>query len=198
MGEPPARHPREIAVTRRLVAASAHPLRAAILLRLAARPSSIGELSADAGEPKSKVRYHARKLIEDGLIEIAGKRATRGTAETLYRPAVPLVVSEEEFSEIGVEAWRRFSERGARLAFQEILTALRSGGFGGRMDSTAVHMRMFLDEQGWEEMAKVHLETLERSEQIRAEAAERLQLRGETGMRSATTQFLYALPGPDE
>ena len=198
MGEPAARHLREIAVTERLVAASIHPVRMAILLRLAARPGSIGELSADAGEPKSKVRYHVRKLIEASLIEVAGRRATRGTAETLYRPAVPLVVQEEEFRELGTQAWRQFAERAAILAFQEILISVRSGTFAERMDSAAVQMRMYLDGPGWEEMSKVHLKAWERTEQIRAEAGERLQLRGEKGLRCASTQFFYALPDPNE
>jgi DNA-binding transcriptional ArsR family regulator len=197
MGEPTTQPPREAALTERLVTACAHPVRAGVLLRIAARPASIGELSVDAGEPRSKVRYHVRRLVDAGLIEIAGQRATRGTVEALYRPAVPLAVSEDEFREVGLDSWRRFAERAAKLAFQEILLSLRSGVFGDRTDSTAIHMRLFLDEQGWKELAKVHSEAWERTEQIRAQAAERLHVRGETGMRSAATQFLYTLPDPD-
>ena len=188
---------REAVVTERLVTASVHPVRAAMLVRLAARPASIGELAIGIGETRSKVRYHARKLIEAGLIEVAGKRPTRGTAETLYRPALSLVVHDGEFRELGPQEWRRFSERTITLAVHAILASLRSGRFEDRADGTAVHMQMIVDEQGWKEMSKLHLGILENTERVKSEAAERLRVRGDAGFPVASTQFFYELPDPD-
>lgn len=198
MGDSTARNPREAAVTKKLVDAYAQPVRSAILLRLEARPASIGELSADAGEPRSTIRYHTRKLVAAGLIEIAGKRATRGTVETLYQPAVSLVLTDGEFRGLGIHARSQLTERAAALAFKEIMISLRSRTFGDRTNSTAIHARLFLDEQGWEEMSKIHLQAWERIEQVKTEAARRLGVRGETGIRSASTQFLYVLPDSEE
>jgi predicted transcriptional regulator len=57
----------------------------AIRSRGESSPTELAELVAPDTRPVSAVAYHVRRLLEAGLIELAGTRPVRGALEHRYR-----------------------------------------------------------------------------------------------------------------
>lgn len=67
------------------IAAMSSPLRMAILDRLEALgPCSVAELAESLERPADALYYHVRKLLDVGLLEEAGTRATSRRDEVIY------------------------------------------------------------------------------------------------------------------
>jgi DNA-binding transcriptional ArsR family regulator len=177
-----------------LFAALRHPVRSPILFGLGMRPAGIAELAADIGESPGKIRYHARKLLEEGLIEKATKRPTRGTVETIYRTTMPLVADEDEYSALSQIDRKLIAARTVKLAFEEAMRWLVSGTFATKPGPAATHIRLFLDPQGLQEMAAAYEAAWEATEQIKEASDRRLRERGERGAPAAATLLFYELP----
>ena len=66
-----------------------HPMRLAVLYAIRglgeSSPVELAELLAPEARPVSAVAYHVRRLLDAGLIELAGTRPVRGALEHRYR-----------------------------------------------------------------------------------------------------------------
>jgi DNA-binding transcriptional ArsR family regulator len=66
-----------------------HPTRLNLLYAIRSRgessPVQLADLLAPDTRPVSAVAYHVRRLLEAGLIELAGTRPVRGALEHRYR-----------------------------------------------------------------------------------------------------------------
>jgi DNA-binding transcriptional ArsR family regulator len=68
--------------------AISHPLRAAILERLARGVATPGELAAQLGAPLGVVSYHVRMLRDYGMVELVRTEPKRGALQHFYRAIV--------------------------------------------------------------------------------------------------------------
>jgi DNA-binding transcriptional ArsR family regulator len=69
---------------RRVAAVFANPLRRRLILLLAARPRSLGELASETALDLKRLHYHVTALRDLGLVIITGKRARAGRAIKIY------------------------------------------------------------------------------------------------------------------
>ena len=65
--------------------AVSHPLRLAILRALGDRERTNEELASELGVSSGKLHFHTKKLLDAGLIELAGTRQKGSVTEKLYR-----------------------------------------------------------------------------------------------------------------
>lgn len=81
-------------------AALEHILRPWLLLACAQKERSLGDLSRELGLPIAKAHYHVSRLLDCGLLRIAGTQARAGRPIKLYRAiAEVFVVSLADISE---------------------------------------------------------------------------------------------------
>jgi DNA-binding transcriptional ArsR family regulator len=64
-----------------------HPLRHRLLIALRQRPATLAQLAAALGAAKGTVGYHAKVLLDAGLVRVAHERRVRGGTEQYYEPA---------------------------------------------------------------------------------------------------------------
>ncbi|CAN5470222.1 hypothetical protein BH11ARM1_BH11ARM1_10820 [soil metagenome] len=65
--------------------AISHPLRHKLIRLLAKKEMTNEELAKEIGVPSGQLHYHTKKLLEAGLIELAGTRQKGPLTEKLYR-----------------------------------------------------------------------------------------------------------------
>jgi DNA-binding transcriptional ArsR family regulator len=68
----------------RVAAVFADPLRRRLILLLAARPRSLGELASETALELKRLHYHVTALRDLGLVIVKGKRARAGRAIKIY------------------------------------------------------------------------------------------------------------------
>jgi DNA-binding transcriptional ArsR family regulator len=66
-----------------------HPLRHRMLVALRQRPATLAQLATAFGAPKGTVGYHAKVLLDAGLIRVAHARQVRGGTERYLEPSSP-------------------------------------------------------------------------------------------------------------
>jgi DNA-binding transcriptional ArsR family regulator len=161
-------------IEQRLAKALTHPVRMRVLTLLNQKVASPSELAEEIDEPLGNVSYHVRMLLDLGLIELVGTTPRRGAVEHHYRAT--------ERPWLGKQAWAKLPESlrggisGAVLtqAWEDTLAAVEAGTFDSEPTSHLSRTPMILDSEGWEELAQLIDETLERGIAIQSEAAGRL------------------------
>lgn len=167
-------------IDQELVKALAHPIRVNILEALQGRVASPSELSKEMGESLGVISYHTNTLVDCGCIELVHTKPRRGALEHFFG------VTPRSF--IGHQDWRRapLSLRGdvTSAAFQTFIDkaseAIEAGTIDSREDTTLNWMPMTVDAEGWNEVAEIMKETLERLMAVHSRSSERLA--GETGI----------------
>src|SRR2546423_10057395 len=84
----------------KLAKAYAHPLRIQILGLLDNRIASPSEIAAELGTPLSNTSYHVRQLVSLGLVELVGRRASRGAIEHHYTAKVRPTITDEGWAKL--------------------------------------------------------------------------------------------------
>ena len=169
---PPAKAAATMETT--LAAIVAHPTRARSFLILAERTASPVEIAKQIGKDVGHVGYHVRKLQQLGLIELVDERPVRGAVEHFYRAIERPYVSEEEFAGQSVEEREVFTRAILQLHVADIAHAMDEHTFDGRANRAILRTPMLVDEQGFQELGEMHLETYERTLEIQAKSAERM------------------------
>jgi DNA-binding transcriptional ArsR family regulator len=161
-------------IEQRLAKALTHPVRMRVLTLLNQKVASPSELAGELDEPLGNVSYHVRMLLDLGLIELVGTTPRRGAVEHHYRAT--------ERPWLGKRAWGKLPEslRGGisaavlTQAWEDTLAAVEAGTVDSEPSSHLSRTPMVLDSQGWDELAELLDETLERAIGIQTVAAERL------------------------
>jgi DNA-binding transcriptional ArsR family regulator len=75
--------------TEKLLAALGHPARREVLGRMVqeGKPLSPAELADQLGMQLSNVSYHARVLVQCGMLDLVGARPTKGPIQHFYKPS---------------------------------------------------------------------------------------------------------------
>jgi DNA-binding transcriptional ArsR family regulator len=182
-------------VDQRLVKALAHPLRVEILGILNERMASPNELSKELDEGLSQVSYHVKVLKDFECIEMVKTEPRRGAVEHYYRANERAFISDRDWQTLPDSVKPGVSSSALRMIIDDVVGAIEGGTFNARDD---VHMSWtpgIVDEQGWNESAKLVEETLERIMKIHEGSAKRLAKSKEKGIpASAILMNFEAMP----
>lgn len=180
-----------------LVEAMSHPVRSKLLFNLTDSPrASAKQLAERVEEPPSKVRYHLRKLREAGLVGIEDEESRRGVVERYYRALQRPVIWEEDEVGLGDAQKRALSVEILRLILADAARSISAGTFIGRDDRCLTRTWAEVDEEGWRELAKIHLETLAAVQAAVNRSGERLSRSGEEPIRAVSDLLFFEYP-PD-
>jgi Helix-turn-helix domain len=179
----------------RLVEAVGRRVGYAIFRVLTERPASATELASILSQPRSTVGDQLRRLIADGLVEVAAEEARRGATERFYRVAPgSRWLDDEATGKLDSGQKRRTSLRVIREALADTALALRSDRLDQRDDWCVGSSRIVVDPRGWRELAEIHRRALEEVERVRIESAERLDAEAEKPLRAISWVMLLELP----
>lgn len=152
----------------------AHPLRARCWLVLSERVASPNELKKMFGAAIGDVSYHVGVLERLGHIELVDTKPRRGAIEHYYRAVELPNVDDEKYGAMTSDQRAELAERIVQLAFADAAVAFDRKTFGRRQEAAVLRMPWTLDEQGFSELSDAYADLLERSTQIAAASASRL------------------------
>lgn len=158
-----------------------HPIRVDALQILHEREASASDIARQIGEDLKKVGNHVKALADYGCIELVRTEKKRGADEHFYRASLRPCIGDEEWGLLSPEARREISALVFQAIVAEALAALRAGTFDSRPNRHLSWVPMKLDEEGWSELMKELEESLERIQDIKTRADERLCRAGERG-----------------
>ena len=170
----------------RIAKALSHPMRARILMILNERVASPNEIADTIDERLPNVSYHVRALLELGTIELVDTAQRRGAIEHYYRAIVRPFFSDRDWKRLPRSGRQAISDSILQIVWDDASESIKAGTFEARADRNLTHSRMVLDEQGWEEMAKLLNGVFGEVEKIEAGSRSRLKKAG-YGAGSPTT-----------
>jgi DNA-binding transcriptional ArsR family regulator len=171
-------------VDRRLAKALSHPLRAHVLTILNERVASPNQIANELEEPLGNVSYHVKTLAEMGCIELVNTEPRRGAIEHFYRAVVRPFFSDRDWRRLPPSARQGISHATLQLIWEDTSEALDAGTFDRRTDRHLSRSEVVLDEQGWQQVNELLLETLNRVAEVEAECAERRAGDSESGIHT--------------
>lgn len=189
---PPAKTAAPMETT--LAAIVAHPTRARAFSILAERTASPVEIAQEIGKDVGHVGYHVRKLQQLNLIELVDERPVRGAVEHFYRAVERPVVREEAFAEQSIEEREVFTRHILQLHVTDIARAMDEHTFDARANRAAIRTPMLVDEEGFRELADLHVEMYERTLDIQARSDERRSGTEDEGIPTISTSMLFETP----
>jgi DNA-binding transcriptional ArsR family regulator len=185
-------------VDRRLAKALSHPLRAHVLSILNERVASPNQIANELGEPLGNVSYHVKTLAEMGCIELVNTEPRRGAIEHFYRAVVRPFFSDNDWKRLPPSARQGISDSTLQLIWEDTSEALNAGTFDRRTDRHLSRSRLVLDEQGWEKVNGLLLDTMNRVVDIEAESAKRRAKEGGDGFDTRVVLMHFESSGAGE
>jgi hypothetical protein len=179
-----------------LAAIVAHPTRARAFTILTERTASPVEIAGEIGKDVGHVGYHVRKLQQLDLIELVDERPVRGAVEHFYRAIVRPYVSEEEFTQQTLEDREVFTRHILQFHVADIARAMDEHTFDARSNRAVLRTPMTVDEDGFQELADLHVEMYERALDIQARSDERRTGSDDSGIPIVTTSMFFETPEP--
>jgi len=180
----------------RLLMALQHPLRAEALSILNVRVASPAEIARELGLDVSKVAYHVSQLLAYECVEMVETRRVRGATEHFYRGIGQKYLDESFWEKLRPNVRNAISMTGLRVIFGAIRDSVRAGIFDRQKDRHLAVVTYELDGQAWQEIADLYNESLDRTMEIAAEAAERLSEGKPRGkcLRASFVQLAFESP----
>jgi DNA-binding transcriptional ArsR family regulator len=183
-------------IDQRLVKALAHPLRVRLLAILNERVASPNELAKETGEPLGNVSYHVRLLADLDCVELVRTAPRRGAVEHYYRATVPPWFDKRAWADVPKSLRSSVSSSALSVIVEEAAAAMHSGAFDSRADRHVSRAPLMLDEDGWNELAGMLDELLERALELKGEAANRAVESGSEGDLIPCSLVLLHYPTP--
>src|SRR5690349_1760416 len=162
----------ELAVDQRIMKALSHPLRVRMLTLLNQKVSSPSELADELDEPLGNVSYHMRFLADLNMVKLVRTEPRRGAVEHYYEALEPPLISDDDWEQLPVALRRSLSDS----TLGNIATDLRGAAAEGGFDRPNIHLSrtaLTLDQQGWDELAGVLAEVLDRARDIQDQCNKR-------------------------
>jgi DNA-binding transcriptional ArsR family regulator len=178
----------------RIAKALSHPMRARILGILDERVASPNEIAEMIDERLPNVSYHVRALLDLGCIELVDTAQRRGAIEHYYRAVVRPFFSDGDWKRIPHSGRQAISDAALKEVWEDVSAAMRSGTFESRPDRHLSHTRLVLDQEGWNDLAKVLKETLDAVARIESASASRLKSSDEDGIPTAVVAMQFEAP----
>lgn len=190
---PPAKTPTSMETT--LAAIVAHPTRARAFTILTERTASPVEIAQEIGKDVGHVGYHVRKLLQLNLVELVDERPVRGAVEHFYRAIERPVVRETAFAEQSMEEREVFTRHTLQFHVADIARAMDEHTFDARANRALIRVPMLVDEEGFQELADLHVEMYERTLDIQARSAERRTgVDDDGGIPTVATTMFFEAP----
>lgn len=180
----------------RIVRAMGHPVRNDALSILNERVASPNEISKELGESVGHVSYHIKVLKECDCIELVDTAPRRGAMEHYYRATSRAFLSAEEWAKLPASIRPGISASVLQTLINDVSEALKSGSLDRRDDRHMSWTPMIVDEQGWEDTAKILEGALERVFEVQAESADRLAKANEEGVPVTVAMLGFEAAGP--
>ncbi|HEU4657839.1 MAG TPA: winged helix-turn-helix domain-containing protein [Capillimicrobium sp.] len=179
--------------------ALSHPIRVRALEILNQRVASPSDIAKQLDLPVANVSYHVNTLLRLKCIEEVETRHVRGAIEHLYRATRRPTALLEDWKEMPVNAKNAMASEIGRVAFDDLRRALARESFGERSNEHFTFTRLVLDEEGWQEVYDILVETLDRVMAVHAQSAARLAEDGgeRAALRSVLSMFHYESPAAD-
>jgi hypothetical protein len=152
----------------------AHPLRARCWVVLSERVASPNELKNMFGAAIGDVSYHVGVLEKLGHVELVDTKPRRGAIEHYYRAVERPTVDDAELAAMTPDQRAELAERTVQLAFADAAVAFDRKTFSRRAETRVERRPWTVDEQGFSELNDAYADLLERSTQIAAASADRL------------------------
>jgi hypothetical protein len=187
-------------VDQRLAKAFAHPLRVQILIILNERVTSPNNLAKELGESLNLVAYHVRVLEKFECIELVKTKQRRGATEHFYRATRRQFFTDSEWERMPASLRPGLSDAMLKAVLDDIGEAVNSATFDELADRHLSRTPMVVDEKGWEDVASLLSDTLDRVLEIQMEASQRLaeSESREEGMLSKVEILHFKSPQPTE
>jgi hypothetical protein len=176
----------------KVAATAAHPVRMVLLNLLGTRPGSgAAELAEWSGEPIGRVRKQLRILADDGFIGVQRQENRRGVAKRYYAHVRAFSFTAEDEEELNEREVRHLNLGIIRLLFSATTEALAAGTLAARQDYVLGNTPGEVDARGWKELSDLHLDLLERTQDIVASSRARLEASGEQPTIRFTSGVLF-------
>lgn len=169
------------------VRALSHPLRVRILAVLGDRVLTAAHLAEELGTDARTISAHARQLEQLGFIKSSRERA-RGREGVSYRLVTGPHLTDEVWDRTPTTAKRDTVSGALAQLHNAAAAALAEGGFD-RGDVHFTRTGLDLDEEGWRAISTEMLEWLSRVDQIRDQAAARIEA-GASKVTHATANLM--------
>lgn len=153
--------------------ALAHPLRVQLLSLLNEGVASPNELAKKLDEPLTNVSYHVRMLHDLGCIELVETEPRRGALEHYYRAIMRPFFADKDWKRLPKNARGSISDAVLQLVWEDAAEAIKTGLLDEREDRHLSRSVLCMDEQGWEDLNELLVETLDQAMQIQADSASR-------------------------
>ena len=137
------------------------------------REMSPKNYSDETGSSLANVSYHFRKLEKLGFIELVRTEQRRGATEHYYDPVKRAMAWSGEAEAIPPVILDGFSATILRGFVEEVGSAIDAGTFSDRDDRVLAWDKMWVDQEGWEQMVALFCGTLVTAMEIEAECVER-------------------------
>lgn len=181
-------------IDRRLIGIANEPVRLDALALLNERSAGVGEVAEELGlEPPAAARL-LEQMHDSGLIEVVGESLHRGAVEPRYRALVRALWDDEDWAMLGLDERKRMTAWIIEMVNSDIREAVDGGTFLARLDSHASRTVPMVDEQGWEELRRIHTNALAAVLAVQAASAERLAEKGEPGFPVLSAMVCCELP----
>jgi DNA-binding transcriptional ArsR family regulator len=179
-----------------LAAAMSDPVRFAIALSISEAPGlTIREIAARVDQPHRRVRYQLGALREAGLVEVSSQGTRRGAIENRYSLTRRLHLDGEGYDSLPAGLKTRIALEIFRQIAGEVEGAAAAGTLGTRPGSAEIRTVGTVDQAGWDRLAELSLEYLEKSSQVFEEAGRRVEAGEIDGIRAAIGLFLLERGG---
>ena len=175
--------------------ALAHPLRVQLLSLLNEGVASPNELAKKLDEPLTNVSYHVRMLHDLGCIELVETEPRRGALEHYYRAIMRPFFADKDWKRLPKNARGSISDAVLQLVWEDAAEAIKTGLFDEREDRHLSRSVLCMDEQGWDELNELLVDTLDQAMQIQADSASRVA-KGADEQRFGVNLVLMSHPAP--
>jgi DNA-binding transcriptional ArsR family regulator len=181
---------------RRLAEAMGHPVQSKILFVVADRPGvTIRQIASRLEEPSRRVRHHLEALVAAGLVSVESEALTRNTMERRYAVELLPHIRTEDAELLSDISQRRISLEVLKLILADARAAVANGTFGTHHGHAEVRFWAEVDQEGWEELAAIHLRALDEMRAALASCAERLADDDRTAFPVTSALLLFEAPG---
>lgn len=158
-------------------------------------PATAETLASRIGAPLEEVSLHLKQLEAASLVTVVEDGKTGNSNERLYT-AASAWIDDPDWDRMSLAKRRTISRQIIRVVTGELDRAVEAETFDARVDRHLSNVPVIVDEQGWKELMKIHLDAFLASMEVREASKERLEHSGEEGIRGRSVQIFFEAPKP--
>jgi DNA-binding transcriptional ArsR family regulator len=184
---------------RQVVSGMKSPERTQILVLLSERSASVNEIADELDLSADKVSYELTALrnLKPPLVKLAGKRKVRGVYEHFYTATKAAYLDPSEWPNVPDAVKGNLRGTLLKLIVDDAVGAVSEDTYDSMPNAHMSWITMLLDEQGWQEVTALLLQTMEQVQKIKAESMGRLERQGLPGVSCTVSMLGYPSANED-